>query len=302
MVLRSRRTRRPICAHISLCPGRRPVAVTLRKFRPIWRTPRETTRPERSRWCGYRRAAGNGSADPGPGGATRRPGHQGHQGRRPLRQARRRRGAPSTRRPSSSCSRATARSRTATARRPSRSLPASGRSTACSPATTSSPSWSSSATRRTRGSPTAPAGPQHNKIPAARPRRSTTRTYWTDDFDRAHYLDMFFGSRAASRSRASTRRCRAAATRSSGDVSDWVQVPYNEASYGETESHTDMTRFIDDGAEAWYAAAEGGGQDRRRDQGVPGDVRQVGPLRLRQRRRLQRGRRLHRPLPGHPRR
>jgi immune inhibitor A len=38
-----------------------------------------------------------------------------------------------------------------------------------------------------------------------------------------------------------------------GDVSDWVKVPYHEASYGTTESNVDMTRFIQDAANAWYA-------------------------------------------------
>jgi immune inhibitor A len=38
-----------------------------------------------------------------------------------------------------------------------------------------------------------------------------------------------------------------------GDVSDWVTVPNSEASYGQTESNKDMTRFIQDTANAWYA-------------------------------------------------
>ena len=45
-----------------------------------------------------------------------------------------------------------------------------------------------------------------------------------------------------------------------GDVSDWVQVPHNEASYGETESHEDMTRFVDDSAEAWYDQQQAAGK------------------------------------------
>ena len=45
-----------------------------------------------------------------------------------------------------------------------------------------------------------------------------------------------------------------------GDVSDWVKVPFNQASYGETESHTDMTRFIDHGAEAWYEHQKAAGK------------------------------------------
>ena len=48
--------------------------------------------------------------------------------------------------------------------------------------------------------------------------------------------------------------------------------------------------------------AEGGRQDRRPDRVLPRPVRPVGPLRLRRRRQLQRAGRLHRPLPGHPRR
>ena len=87
-----------------------------------------------------------------------------------------------------------------------------------------------------------------------------------------------------------------------GDVSDWVQVPYNEASYGETESQADMTRFIEDGAEAWYAQQKAAGKTDEADRGVPGRVRPVGPLRLRRRRRLRRAGRLHRPLPGGARR
>ena len=47
---------------------------------------------------------------------------------------------------------------------------------------------------------------------------------------------------------------------------------------------------------------EGRGPHRRADQGRPGVLRPVGPLRLRRRRQLQRARRLHRPLPDRPRR
>ena len=87
-----------------------------------------------------------------------------------------------------------------------------------------------------------------------------------------------------------------------GDVTDWVKVPYNEASYGETESHTDMTRFIDDGAEAWYEQQKAAGKTDAEIKAYLAELRQVGPLRLRQGRRLQGVRRLHRPLPGGPRR
>ena len=55
-------------------------------------------------------------------------------------------------------------------------------------------------------------------------------------------------------------------------------------------------------AERLVHRAARGRQDGRADQHVPGPVRHVGPLRLRRRRQLQRAGRLHRPLPGDPRR
>jgi M6 family metalloprotease-like protein len=106
-------------------------------------------------------------------------------------------------------------------------------------------------------SPDAPAGPLHNEIPA--PDRSVDNsTYWTDNFDRQHFLDMMFGEGESFKDvyeELSSGRYTV-----NGDVSEWVQVPHNEASYGETESHTDMTRFIDDGAEAWYAQQKAAGK------------------------------------------
>jgi M6 family metalloprotease-like protein len=105
--------------------------------------------------------------------------------------------------------------------------------------------------------PDAPAGPQHNEIPA--PNRSVDNsTYWTQNFDRQHFLDMMFGEGESFKDvyeELSSGRYTV-----NGDVSDWVQVPFNQASYGETESHTDMTRFIDHGAEAWYEQQRAAGK------------------------------------------
>jgi M6 family metalloprotease-like protein len=93
-------------------------------------------------------------------------------------------------------------------------------------------------------------GPEHNQIP--KPDRSVDNTtYWTEDFDRAHFMDMFFGSEGESFNDV-YQELSSGRYSVGGDVSKWVKVPYNEASYGYTESQTDMTRFIDDGAEAWY--------------------------------------------------
>ena len=105
--------------------------------------------------------------------------------------------------------------------------------------------------------PTAPAGPKHNAIPQPN-RASDNTTYWESDFNRAHYQDMFFGS---GESMASVYREMSSGRYTvDGDVSDWVSVPYNSASYGQTESQTDMTRFIQDSANAWYAQQQAAGK------------------------------------------
>jgi M6 family metalloprotease-like protein len=106
--------------------------------------------------------------------------------------------------------------------------------------------------------PDAPAGPRHNQIPE--PDRSVDNTtLWAPDFNRRHFLEMFFGSDGESFKDAYEEFSSGRYT-IGGDVSDWVQVPYNEASYGETESQTDMTRFIADGASAWYAGQKAAGK------------------------------------------
>ena len=105
--------------------------------------------------------------------------------------------------------------------------------------------------------PDAPVGPLHNQIP--KPDRSVDNsTYWTSDFNRGHFEDMFFGATGESFTSVYEELSSGRYT-IGGDVSDWVRVPHNEASYGETESQTDMTRFIDDSAEAWYAQQKAAG-------------------------------------------
>ena len=103
--------------------------------------------------------------------------------------------------------------------------------------------------------PDAPqAGPKHNEIPE--PTRSDNSTYWEPDFSQEHYEEMFFTgledqggeSFAGVYDEMSSGRFDL-----QGDVSDWVTVPNNSASYGQTESNEDMTRFVQDSADAWYA-------------------------------------------------
>ncbi len=95
-------------------------------------------------------------------------------------------------------------------------------------------------------------GPAPNQIPE--PDRSTDNsTYWEPKFDREHYMDMFFDPQEESMKTLFEELSSGRYT-VDGDVSDWVTVPYNTASYGETESQTDMTRFVQDAADAWYDA------------------------------------------------
>lgn len=78
-------------------------------------------------------------------------------------------------------------------------------------------------------------------------------TYWSGTFDREHYLDMFFSEEGESLKGVYEEMSSGRYT-VDGDVSDWVTVPYTSASYGETESQADMTRFVQDTADAWYDA------------------------------------------------
>jgi M6 family metalloprotease-like protein len=105
--------------------------------------------------------------------------------------------------------------------------------------------------------PTAPAGPKAGQI--SQPDRSVDNTtYWEPSFNRAHFMDMFYGEGESFKS--VYEELSSGRYTIGGDVSNWVTVPYQEASYGETESQADMTRFIDDGAEAWYAQQQAAGK------------------------------------------
>jgi immune inhibitor A len=77
-------------------------------------------------------------------------------------------------------------------------------------------------------------------------------TFWEPEFNRAHYLDMMFGAGESFRDfyqKQSNGRFLA-----NGDVSDWVTVPFNEASYGSNaiSDSKGAWPFIEDSATAWY--------------------------------------------------
>lgn len=106
--------------------------------------------------------------------------------------------------------------------------------------------------------PASTAGPVSGAI--KEPDRAVDNsTYWSDTFDREHYLDMFFSEEGESLKGVYEEMSSGRYT-IDGDVSDWVTVPYTSASYGETESQADMTRFVQDTADAWYDAQVAGGK------------------------------------------
>jgi len=103
------------------------------------------------------------------------------------------------------------------------------------------------------------AGPVHNHI-AEPDRTEDNSTYWTKDFTAAHYEDMMFGDGESFKdfySKLSNGRFLA-----KGDVSNWVQVPHNEAFYGSNEQSdaAGYWPFIQDTAQAWYDAQKKAGQ------------------------------------------
>ncbi|WP_020580195.1 immune inhibitor A domain-containing protein [Actinopolymorpha alba] len=102
---------------------------------------------------------------------------------------------------------------------------------------------------RTGGAP----GPVRNQIAEPNRQRDNT-TYWTDNFDRQHYLDLFFGQDGESMSTFYRAQSQGRYT-VAGDVSEWVTVPFNEARYGSNNIADDdgYWNYVKDTTEAWYA-------------------------------------------------
>ena len=143
-------------------------------------------------------------------------------------------------------------------------------------------------------------GPAHNEIP--KPDRSVDNsTLWQKDYNKAHYTDMYFNRMDAYFQRESSGRYAV-----DGAVADWVKVPFNEARYGRDFCGdivcNNTWALIRDAMADLDEEPARRRHDDAGDQGLPGHVRQAGPLRHRRRRRLQRAGRLHRPLPDRARR
>ena len=108
-------------------------------------------------------------------------------------------------------------------------------------------------------------GPAHNQI--AEPDRNwdgsatdDNSTNWIADFTPAHYKELMFNGPNSFKTyyqKLSNGRFQA-----SGDVSDWVTVPYNEARYGSNNvAESDgYWNYIKDTASSWYDAQKAAGK------------------------------------------
>ncbi len=101
-------------------------------------------------------------------------------------------------------------------------------------------------------------GPLHNQIPE--PDRSLDNfTIWAPDFNRAYFESLLFSEAPGVRSvrdyylEQSSNRYTV-----NGDVSDWVQVPFNAAYYGTNlcggQICSNTWFFVDDASDAWYTS------------------------------------------------
>ena len=98
----------------------------------------------------------------------------------------------------------------------------------------------------------------HNTI--AEPDRSTDNsTYWTSDFNQAHYEDMMFGEGESFKDfylKQSNGRFLA-----KGDVSDWVRLEGDAAKYGDNANEAaGYWAYISETVNAWYAAQVANGK------------------------------------------
>ncbi len=107
-------------------------------------------------------------------------------------------------------------------------------------------------------------GPLHNEIPE--PDRSVDNTtIWAPDFTEAYYEDLLF-SEAPGAVSMRNFYIEQSANRYTvdGDVTDWVEVPYNAAAYGRNYCGGIVCAqtwvFVNNSIDAWYTAQLAGGQ------------------------------------------
>ena len=103
-------------------------------------------------------------------------------------------------------------------------------------------------------------GPLHNAIPAP-DRSADNTTIWTSDFSQPYYEDLLFADAAGANSMRNYYKEQSSGRYAvNGDVTDWVQVPYNARSYGSNYCGgivcQDTWRFVNDSLDAWYTRAK----------------------------------------------
>jgi immune inhibitor A len=100
-------------------------------------------------------------------------------------------------------------------------------------------------------------GPVHNQIPE--PDRSTDNTtIWAPDFNQSYYTDLLFDDSAGANSMRNFYEEQSSNRYTvNGEVTDWVQVPFNEARYGTNLCGSivcsTVWRFVNDSVDAWAA-------------------------------------------------
>lgn len=109
-------------------------------------------------------------------------------------------------------------------------------------------------------------GPLHNEIPEPN-RKVDNTTIWSPDFSEAYFEDLLFSEAPGAISmrnfyiEQSSNRYTV-----NGDVTDWVDVPYNAAHYGRDYCGSIVCAntwwFLDDSIDGWYDAAKKGGMSK----------------------------------------
>ena len=143
-------------------------------------------------------------------------------------------------------------------------------------------------------------GPLHNEIPAP-DRSQDNTTQWTSDFSVGHYEELFNGDGESFRDYyLAVSNGQYTAT---NFVEDWVQVPKNGNWYGDNANETQgYWTFIADTVNAWYDKQIADGKTPAEIDAYLSEFDQWDRYDFDNDDELQRARRLHRPLPGHPRR
>lgn len=97
-------------------------------------------------------------------------------------------------------------------------------------------------------------GPLHNQIPEP-DRNVDNTTSWQRDYSPDFYQRLFFSEAAGDVSGANYFIAQSSGRYSvTGQVGDWVRLPYNEARYGNNDNEADgYWNFVNDAVDAWYA-------------------------------------------------